>query len=56
MPAAEKLAVVERAAALLKVTVPGPLVFVQRVVTGSPLRPSSVYEPFSVAAAGSVIV
>ena len=50
------VAVVAALAALAKATVPGPLNLVHALVTTAPVgRPSSVTDPFSGAAAGSVI-
>ncbi len=58
VPAAEKLAVVSTNAALPKVTVPGPPIWVHVVVTvaGGLGKPSSVTVPSSTAFAGSAIV
>ena len=57
IPGAEKFAVEFRPAALLKVTVPGPLTVLQDLVSVLPVgKPSSVAEPASVADAGKVIV
>src|SRR6266487_6942868 len=58
VPAVEKLAVVCRALALAKFTVPGPLNLVQPNVSspGGMGNPSSFTVPFSVALAGSVMV
>ena len=58
LPAIEKVAVVVRALALPKVTVPGPLTIDQVVVTvpGGVGRPSSEADPARAAVAGKVIV
>ena len=58
MPAAEKLAVVSTALSSAKVAVPGPLTWLQSVVTlpGGVGRPSSVTVASNVASSGRVIV
>ncbi len=58
MPSAEKLAVVSTALASPKVTVPGPLTWLQVVVTapGGSGSPSSVTVPSRAALSGKVIV
>ncbi len=58
VPSVEKLAVVSTALASPKVTVPGPLTWLQVVVTapGGFGSPSSLTVPSSVAEAGKVIV
>ncbi len=55
-PFVEKLARVFAVAALVNVTVPGPLTFVQATVSLFDGSPSSVAVPASVAVEGSVIV
>ena len=56
VPAVENVAVVPRAAALLNVTVPGPLTELQDFVSVLPVgNPSSVAEPDNVADAGNVM-
>src|SRR5881392_1652644 len=54
VPVAEKLTLVAADAALPNVTIPGPLVLVQSVVTGTAVMPSSVNEPLRLPGAGSV--
>ena len=57
VPATLNVAIVAGLAAFTKVTVPGPLVRVHRLVTAAPVgKPSSVTVPASGAPAGNVIV
>ncbi len=58
VPAVEKVAVVEAALALAKVTVPGPLTTVHAMVRvpGGLGKPSSVTVPTKLAAAGKAMV
>ncbi len=57
VPGVEKTALVERASISLKVTRPGPLNWLQKVVNVEPAgRPSSLAVPFRRALFGSVIV
>ncbi len=55
VPGAEKVAVVDGLVTLVKVVVPGPLIWVQELVSGSGGL-ASVTDPLSVAPAGSVML
>ena len=52
----EKVAFVEAAFGLANVTVPGPLVLLQVMTSGAPLKLSSVTEPDNVAVPGGRLI